>query len=159
MSVTHHGVGTIAYPLLWSCVEVSIGVASTCVPSLMPLVLLIAGKKQRSSNTQSQIYAKYPHDTSRSRQSKRFSRMDEDPATLPDGVELSTTSRIAIDDSDEERLVEGRKQPGGIVVTNQIVQEVSQQLPPEKAVSLLRGKHSANPIFTWQEPSPLNSTR
>lgn len=36
---------TIAYPVLWSCVEVSLGVVSVCLPSLNPWFTIIFGTK------------------------------------------------------------------------------------------------------------------
>lgn len=44
-NLTYLDVGTIAYPLLWSCVEVSLGVASVCIPSLKPWFTIILGTK------------------------------------------------------------------------------------------------------------------
>lgn len=42
-------VGTVAYPVLWTCVEVSLGVVSVCIPSLKPWFSIVLGTKGRGT--------------------------------------------------------------------------------------------------------------
>lgn len=109
--------GIIATPILWGCLEISVGVVSTCIPALMPLFLLVLGKRR-------ELYIKYGDEISRSTRSNKFNRMVDlgSPAPLPEGLALSTIKSNRGDDNDDVGLVPGKSHTGDILVTNQIVQ-------------------------------------
>jgi hypothetical protein len=119
--------GTIAPAILWGCLEISIGVVSACIPSLMPLFFFIIGKKRVRKESASPGYVKYGQgndkpSTVRTNRFNRFNRLlsVRDLETLPEAIEMSTSNQTCSTDDDDVRLFDGSKKPGEIVVTNQI---------------------------------------
>ncbi|MCJ1265139.1 hypothetical protein MMC22_005014 [Lobaria immixta] len=144
---------TIATPLLWGLLEIGVGVVSACIPSLMPLFLLVLGKKRYSGREE--LYTKYGGENLRSDKSK-FNRVVDLglPAPLPEGLALSPSKGNTHSDSEDIWLVHGRSRTGDILVTNQIVQ-VSHPTS--------RGEHwfqrtvdkGTGPPFEWEiQPPP-----
>lgn len=132
-TLTYFYIVTIATPILWGCLEISVGVVSTCLPALMPLILTLVGKKPTKKGTPT--YNSYADGKSNRSRFKRFNRIVDlgGPAPLPEaeGLELSTVAHDRLDDNDDARLVGGAKNPRDILITNHIIQ-VSQANSTEK---------------------------
>ncbi|MCJ1465070.1 hypothetical protein MMC07_003686 [Pseudocyphellaria aurata] len=145
---------TIATPILWGCLEVSVGVVSTCIPALMPLFLLLAGKRRDSERREP--YVRYGDEHSHSKRSNGFNRMLDlgSLAPLPEGLALSTIKSSAPNDNDDVGLVRDRSHTGNILVTNRIVQ-VSQPTDRE-ADGSQRTAHEgiAQPLERRVRPPP-----
>lgn len=114
-------VGTIAMPILWGILEISVGVVSACIPSLMPLFLVILGKRRHIERRV--LYVEYG-EKSRSNQPNKFNRMVDlgSPGPLPEGLEIPPFKSNRRNDSDDLGLMRGRYYTGNILVTNQIEQ-------------------------------------
>ena len=139
--------GTLPQPVIWSCLELSFGLIGACIPSLMPLLLVVIGKRKLGSNSRPSEYNKDGLDRSKS---SKFNRMiDSDEIHLDENVtqpgsdpQLSRSDQNAFDDN--VRLVNNRE-TGVIKITNQIMQtheprdpssplqENSQVIPPSWA--------------------------
>lgn len=133
--LTFAATGSIAPAVLWGCLEVSIGVVSACIPSLMPLFLSLVGMKRPSADGRNRGYVKYEngnikHSTNRTNRFRRFMTV-RDLETLPEALDLYTITETGTQSEDDVRLVEGRQQPGDILVTNQILVSEAQPKPLE----------------------------
>lgn len=101
---------------------------SACIPSLIPLFLLLIGKRRPTGNQPYGKYGKYGKYGSNSedkQSSNKFNRMlsINDPTPLPEALEMPNRSQNALDENDDAQLVPGGKvAPGAIVITNQIDQ-------------------------------------
>ena len=124
--------GSIAPAVLLGCLEVSIGVVSSRIPSLMPLFLSFVGWQRGSKVSGNRGYVKYENgnkiktSTSRTNRFNRFMSL-RDLDTLPEGLDLFTIKDDAVKDDHDLKLVAAREQPGEILVTNQIL--VSDDVP------------------------------
>lgn len=95
----------------------------------MPLFLSVMGRKRGSKDSGNRGYVKYENgnnnkpSTTRTNRFNRFNRFMSvrDLETLPEALDLFTIKEGAAKDDDDVRLVEGRKKPGEILVTNQIL--------------------------------------
>ena len=107
---------TSTFPQLWSCVEVSFGVISACLPSLTPLFLLLLGKRPTRSRHSCFIF-------SRSRTGKTESAGFNRMAEAADGDARSQSLELAIRDLSASDDLAVRDVIGGsILVTSRLDQ-------------------------------------
>ncbi|KAL9133326.1 MAG: hypothetical protein Q9175_005495 [Cornicularia normoerica] len=88
---------TSASPQLWSCVEVSFGIISACLPSLTPLFLILLGKRPARSKNYSSTFRRHRDGNSKHAE---FNRMADatDGVACSQSVELIIRNRDASDD-------------------------------------------------------------
>jgi hypothetical protein len=122
--LTAAATGSMAPSLLWGCLEVSLGVVSACIPSLVPLLLVMVGKKRVPKGNQSRSYVQHDQDhgnssASRTDPSRRWMhRSNRDPP--PEAVELTHANPAMVKDDDDINLVDGMENSREILVTTQI---------------------------------------
>lgn len=116
--------GTLQPAVLWSVLELNFGLIGACIPSLMPLLSVMIGKRKLGTSSTLNEYDKQGSDRANS---KKFNRMtdseefplEENAHRLGSDTRLSKSDQNAFDD--HVRLVKKQK-PGVITVTNQIIQ-------------------------------------
>lgn len=113
---------TSALPQLWSCVEVSFGVISTCIPSLTPLVLMLFGKRSTT-----------PYSSRRKERIRRTRTTDlDDVADLEDNQSGTQSLELIMQrcQRNTEMNVSGvsRQADQGILVTHEIDQTSNSSL-------------------------------
>ncbi len=118
---------TSTLPQLWSCVEVSFGVISACLPSLTTLFLALLGKKPSSSRRHSVSLG-------RSRIGRRgnaeFSRVMD---TTDDGG-YSQSFQLAKYRADSNGVTEGGGNPGSILISSRVDHTTSTDSMEEPAL-------------------------
>jgi hypothetical protein len=114
----------MAPPLLWGCLEVSVGVVSACIPSLVPLLLVIVGKKRVPKGNQSQSYVKHDQDNgnssaSRTNPGRPWMHLSHQKPP-PEAVELTRPNHAIAKDDDGIQLVDGMENSREILITTRI---------------------------------------
>lgn len=130
---------------------------SACIPSLMPLFLLIVGKRRPTRG--SELYTKYGSGSDdKKRSESRFNRMlsVNDATRLPEALELPNRSQNALDENDNAHLVpSGTIKPGAIIITNQIDQV---SVPEHAQFGPLHGQgHAAELSWAAHPPSSIST--
>jgi hypothetical protein len=137
-------IGTLTQPVIWSCLEISFGLISACIPSLMPLLLILTGKRMLDSG---QKVGQYDNRGREQLKSSRFSRMkDQDGILLDEHQQLSSSTPNTIDDG---ACLESNTKPSRILITNKIVQSHEMVDPLS-----LRKEESAIIPSSWTSRSP-----
>lgn len=153
------GADSIAPAILWGCLEISVGVVSACVPSMMPLLLLVVGKRHGSKDNSGKSggylkyeNGKYPHNNeSKTAHSNRLHRFisTQNLETLPEAMDVTILgeTQVGKEDDDDIQLMERNKKPGTIMVTNQI------------SVSEAKSIEKPNPVAptNWNAQYPANA--
>lgn len=121
-------IGTLAPAVLWGCLEVSVGVVSACIPSLMPLLMVFIGRRVRVQSNESprprQVRYDQNDDLKPTRSPRKpFSHLMSlrDLETLPEALETpnAVPNSITRDDDDGAKLFDRAKNRGDIFVTEQ----------------------------------------
>ena len=111
---------TSTMPQLWSCVEVSFGVISACLPSLTTLFLALLGKRPNSFRNNSVSF-------SRQRAGKirvtDFGRITD----VPDGDAYFQSPKPSTHNSDNDSVTNLFEGDGSILVTHRVNQVTSKK--------------------------------
>lgn len=134
--------GNLTESVIWSCLELNIGLMSACIPSLLPFFKRLAGKRT-SNMTKNRAGNESRHDTNLTRAS-RFSRMAQEPDEISlQRNDPQSSSQATFEDN--FRLVDPK--PNEIIVTNQIIQSHELKISPSSSTT---GKDQAAPSkYSW----------
>ena len=128
--------GTLPPAIVWSLFVLSFGLIGACIPSLMPLLSVLTGKRKLGVISSSHKYEKYGSTQSKNGKPERTI----DSAELPlEENAVGSKSEIQVSVSGQNAFVENARleseqHPGVITITSQIVQS-HEPLDPSSPVS------------------------